>query len=162
MCIYLDIHTHKCVCMSLSLYIYIYMYTHVCVYVINAYVCICNTYIYIYIHMHLHVHIYIYIYICCSLRRPARPRVPNGDVSVHTNSPSVDPEITLGELVCTDTSPFGTRGLAGLRSEQTKIICIYIYIYVYIYIYIFIHMPASGVSAEVRQRMGPLAVEAIK
>ena len=28
-------------------------------------------------------------YFICSLRRPARPRVPNGDVSVHTNFPSV-------------------------------------------------------------------------
>ena len=57
---------------------------------------------------------------------------------------SVDPEITLGELVCTVTSPFGTRGLAGLRSEQTKTcVCTYIYIYIslslYIYIYIYVY-----------------------
>ena len=36
------------------------------------------------------------------------------------------------------TSPFGTRGPAGLRSEQTnKYMYVYVYIYIYIYIYIY-------------------------
>ena len=39
--------------------------------------------------LHVYIYIYIYMYLFCSLRRPARPRVSNGYVSVHTNFPSV-------------------------------------------------------------------------
>ena len=70
----------------------------------------------------------------------------------------VEPEITLGELVCTDTSPFGTRGLAGLRSEQTKeekYIYIYIYIYIHTYIYIYIYMYTLGDPAADLLHVGP-------
>ena len=35
------------------------------------------------------VKVYIYIYICCSLRKPAGPRVPKGYVSMQTNFLSV-------------------------------------------------------------------------
>ena len=88
---------------------YMCVHVYVCVYI---YICI---YIYIYTHKtHTHLspslslYIYIYVYthlylLLCSLRRPARPRVPNGDATMRTSclsasSGRVQEQLSTGDV----------------------------------------------------------------
>ena len=71
---YIRLYYSTLICM----YIYIYIYIMYIVYTYNIYI-----HMYIYIYTHIYTYIYVDVCVCvCSLPRPARPRVPNGGVTI--------------------------------------------------------------------------------